>query len=140
MDWMQVGAFIVAVLGLGLAGVVYVTRQLNRQFDRIYDRFDQIDARFVQVDARFVQIDARFVQIDARMARIEERLGAVEQAQVGFDERLVRVENIVTANQRDIRSLNENVQNLEIEQARMLGFLEGRGVMGKAPPEPERAS
>ncbi len=126
MDWMQVGAFIVAVLGLGLAGIVYVTRQLNRQFDRIYDRFDQIDARFVQ--------------IDARMTLIEDRIGAVEQAQVRFDERLVRVENIVTANQRDIRSLNKNVQNLEIEQARMLGFLEGRGVMGKAPPEPERAS
>ena len=119
MDWMQVGAFIVAVLGLGLAGVVYVTRQLNRQFDRIYDRFDQIDAR---------------------MTRIEERIGAVEEEQVRFDERLGRVENIVTANQRDIRSLNENVQNLEIEQARMLGFLEGRGVMGKAPPEPERTS
>lgn len=126
MDWLQVGAFVVAVLGLGLAGLVYFSRQLNRQFDAIEKRFDLVDARFDR--------------LETRMSAVEQRLGDVEQAQVRFDERLVRVENIVTANQRDIRSLNENVQNLEIEQARMLGFLEGRGVMGKAPVESEGAA
>jgi len=126
MDWLQVGAFFVAVLGLGLAGVVYITRQLNRQFDRIYDRFDQVDARFVQ--------------IDARMTRIEERIGAVEQAQVSFGARLDSVEEGLQEVRGDVKTLNENVQNLEKEQARMLGFLEGRGVMGKAPPEPEGAT
>ncbi len=125
MDWLQVGAFVVAVLGLGLAGLVYFSRQLNRQFDAIEKRFDLVDARFDR--------------LEIRMSAVEQRLGDVEQAQVRFDERLVRVENIVMANQRDIRSLNKNVQNLEIEQARMLGFLEGRGVMGKAPAEPEGA-
>ena len=119
MDWMQVGAFIVAVLGLGLAGIVYVTRQLNRQFDRIYDRFDQIDAR---------------------MTLIEERIGAVEQEQVRFGARLDSVEEGLQEVRGEVKTLNDNVQNLEKEQARMLGFLEGRGVMGKAPPEPERAA
>ena len=126
MDWLQLGTFVVAVLGLGLAGLVYFSRQLNRQFDAIEKRFDRIDTRFDR--------------LENRMSAVEQRLGDVEQAQVRFDERLVRVENIVMANQRDIRSLNENVQNLEIEQARMLGFLEGRGVMGKAPPQAEDAA
>ena len=133
MEWLQLGGFAVAVLGLLLAGLVYFTRMLNRLEDRINDRFDDINGRFDGVNGRFERIDDR-------LDRIEKRLGDVEQAQVRFDERLVRVENIVTANQRDIRSLNENVQNLEKEQARMLGFLEGRGVMGKAPPQAEDAA
>lgn len=119
MDWLQVGAFIVAVLGLGLAGIVYVTRQLNRQFDDIGDRFDRVEAR---------------------LTRIEERIGAVEQEQVRFGGRLDNVEEQLVEVRGDVKTLNESVQNLEKEQARMLGFLEGRGVMGKAPPEPERAS
>jgi len=126
MDWMQVGAFIVAVLGLGLAGVVYVTRQLNRQFDRIYDRFDQVDARFVQVDAR--------------MTRIEERMASMEQWQARADERFDRIDMQLERHEKGLQDVNGGLQNLETEQARMLGFLEGRGVMGKAPPEPERAS
>lgn len=126
MDWMQVGAFIVALLGLGLAGVVYVTRQLNRQFDRIYDRFDQIDARFVQ--------------IDARMTRLEERMASMEQWQARADERFDRIDTQLERHVKGLQDVNGGLQNVEIEQARMLGFLEGRGVMGKAPPEPERAS
>ena len=33
----------------------------------------------------------------------------------------------------EVKMLGEGLQNVEKEQARMLGFLEGRGVMGKAP-------
>ena len=40
----------------------------------------------------------------------------------------------------EVRDLRKLVWKLQKDQARMLGFLEGRGVMGKAPPEPERAS
>ena len=125
MDWMQVGAFVVSVLGLGLAGVVYITRQFNRSFDRI---------------------DARFGRIESRMTRIEEKMGDLEQAQVRTEERLGRVEERIdhvdeglTEVRGEVKTLNENVQNLEKEQARMLGFLEGRGVMGKAPREREVA-
>ena len=139
MDWLQLGAFLVAVLGLGLAGLVYITRQLNRNFDRI-------DARFDRVDARFDRVDARFDRIEARMTRLEERMGNLEQAQARTEERLDRIEERLDRVDEqlveirgDVKTLYDNVQNLEIEQARMLGFLEGRGVMGKAPPEPEAA-
>ena len=33
----------------------------------------------------------------------------------------------------EMKGLGEGLQNVEKEQARMLGFLEGRGVMGKMP-------
>ena len=119
MDWMQVGTFIVAVLGLGLAGVVYITRQLNRQFDRIDDRFDQVDARF---------------------DRLEGRMASMEQWQARAEERFDRIDMQLERHEKGLQDVNGGLQNLETEQARMLGFLEGRGVMGKAPPEPERAT
>ncbi|MCY4061656.1 MAG: hypothetical protein OXG53_04745 [Chloroflexi bacterium] len=119
MDWLQVGAFTVAVLGLGLAGVVYITRQLNRQFDRIDDRFDKIDVRF---------------------DRLEERMVSAEQWQARADERFDRIDTQLERHDKGLQDVNGGLQNVEIEQARMLGFLEGRGVMGKAPPEPERAT
>ena len=126
MDWLQLGGFMVAALGLLLTGLVYVTRMLNRLEDRISGRFDRVDARFDRVDARF--------------ERLEERMGSMEQWQARAEERFDRVEEQLLAVRSEVKSLNENVQNLEIEQARMLGFLEGRGVMGKAPPEPEGAT
>ena len=94
MDWMQVGAFFVTVLGLGLAGMVYLTRQFNRLADRI---------------------------------------GALEQQQARVDERLDQL-------QIEVRNMAEGLQNVEKEQARMLGFLEGRGIMGRAPADVEIVS
>jgi len=126
MDWLQVGAFVIAVFGLGLAGIVYFTRQLNRQFDAIGDRFDRVDARMTR--------------LEERMTRLEERMGSMEQWQARADERFDRLEQNQSEVRGDVKTLNENVKNLEKEQARMLGFLEGRGVMGKAPPEPEGAT
>ena len=123
MDWLQVGAFIVAVLGLGLAGIVYITRQLNRQFDDIGDRFDRVEARLTRLEERMTRMEQWQARADERFDRIDER----------FD----RLEKDLSEVRNEAKTLNENVQNLEKEQARMLGFLEGRGVMGKAPPEPE---
>ncbi|MCY3799586.1 MAG: hypothetical protein OXG84_17410 [Chloroflexi bacterium] len=137
MDWMQVGTFIVAVLGLGLAGVVYITRQLNRQFDRIDDRFKRVDNSFDRVNDRFDRVDAR-------ITRLEERMGSLEQWQARADERFDRVETRLDRLEErldeGLQDVRGDLQNLGIEQARMLGFLEGRGVMGKAPPEPETAT
>ena len=126
MGWLQFGGFAVAALGLFLAGLVYVTRMLNRLEDRISGRFDDLNARFDRVDARF--------------ERLEERMGSMEQWQARADERFDRVEEQLIEVRGEVKTLSDNVQNLEIEQARMLGFLEGRGVMGKAPPEPEGAT
>lgn len=101
MDWMQVGAFFVTVLGLGLAGMVYLTRQFNRLADRI---------------------------------------GALEQRQTRIEERLDRFEESLAQLQIEVRNIAEGLQNVEKEQARMLGFLEGRGIMGRAPADVETIS
>ena len=108
MDWLQVGAFFVAVLGLGLAGMVYLTRQFNRLADRIG-------------------------ALDQRQARVEERLGRVEERLDRTDERLDQL-------QVEVRNMAEGLQNVEKEQARMLGFLEVRGIMGRAPADVETVS
>ena len=126
MDWLQVGAFIVAVLGLGLAGMVYVTRQLNRQFDDIGDRLDRIESQMTRLEERVDSMEQWQARADERFDRIDERFDRLEQNQGAI--------------RGEVKTLNKNVQNLEREQARMLGFLEGRGVMGKAPPEPERSA
>ncbi len=119
MDWLQVGAFFVAALGLGLAGMVYVTRQFNRMGDRINDRFDRMDDR---------------------ITRLDERMGRLEQRQARVEERLDRMDGRLDQLQVEVKSLGEGLQNVEKEQARMLGFLEGRGVMGKAPADVETVS
>ena len=126
MDWLQVGAFFVAALGLGLAGMVYVTRQFNRMGDRINDRFDRMDDRITR-------LDERMGRLEQRQARVEERLDRV-------DERLDRIDGRLDQLQVEVKSLGEGLQNVEKEQARMLGFLEGRGVMGKAPADVETVS
>ena len=130
MDWLQVGAFFVAALGLGLAGMVYVTRQFNRMGDRINDRFDRMDDRITRLDER----------IDVRMTRLDERMGRLEQRQARVEERLDRMDGRLDQLQVEVKSLGEGLRNVEKEQARMLGFLEGRGVMGKAPADVETVS
>ena len=130
MDWLQVGAFFVAALGLGLAGMVYVTRQFNRMGDRINDRFDRMGDR----------INDRFDRMDDRITRLDERMGRLEQRQARVEERLDRMDGRLDQLQVEVKSLGEGLQNVEKEQARMLGFLEGRGVMGKAPADVETVS
>lgn len=39
-----------------------------------------------------------------------------------------------------IQDIDNRLQGVEREQARTLGFLEGRGITGKAPAEAERAT
>lgn len=50
-----------------------------------------------------------------------------------FDDRDRRLRQL----ESEVRDLRAEIRKMKIEQARMLGFLEGRGVMGKAPPETE---
>ena len=137
MDWLQVGAFFVAALGLGLAGMVYVTRQFNRMGDRINDRFDRMDDRITRLEER---IDVRMTRLEERMGRLEQRQTRVEERLDRVDERLDRMDGRLDQLQVEVKSLGEGLQNVEKEQARMLGFLEGRGVMGKAPADVETVS
>ena len=108
MEWIQVGAFFVTVLGLGLAGMVYLTRQFNRLADRIG-------------------------ALEQRQTRVEERLGRVEERLDRFEESLARL-------RVQVENITEGLQSVEKEQARMLGFLEGRGIMGRAPADVETVS
>ncbi|MCY4072112.1 MAG: hypothetical protein OXG60_12515 [Chloroflexi bacterium] len=154
MDWGQTIATITSVLAVGVGLLAYITRQFNRitdqltdldnrvqniekhqvrfdeRFVRIDDQLSQVDGRFDRVDARFLQIDGRFDQVDARFLQTDGRFDRVEA-------RLDRLEERLEEGLQDVKG---DLQNLGIEQARMLGFLEGRGVMGKAAPDAERAS
>lgn len=112
MIWLQFGGFFVAVLGLGLAGIVYLTRQFNR----LADRMGNLEQRQTRLEER---VDQRFDRMEERFDRMEESLGQL---------------------QGEVKSLGEGLQNVEKEQARMLGYLEGRGVMGKAPADIETVS
>lgn len=105
MIWLQFGGFFIAVLGLGLAGIVYLTRQFNR----LADRMGNLEQRQTRLEER----------VDQRFDRMEESLGQL---------------------QGEVKNLGEGLQNVEKEQARMLGYLEGRGVMGKAPADIETVS
>ena len=139
MDWLQIGAFGVAVLGLGLAGLVYVTRLINRMADNIDTRLTRLEERMgaveqwqARVDERFLRIDERFQRIDERFLRIDERFDRLDAR---FDRMDARLDNSDESLDEGLRAVRGDLQSLGIEQARMLGFLEGRGVMGKAPPE-----
>ena len=123
IDWLQVGAFFIPVLGLGLAGLAYLTRQFNRVSDRITHVEERLGDRVGSLEQRQARLEER---MNERFDRIDERFDRV-------DERFDRVEESVSQMQGEIKNLGEGLQNVEKEQARMLGFLEGRGVMGKAP-------
>ena len=107
--WLQFGGFFITVLGLGLAGIVYLTRQFNRLADRM-GNLEQRQARLEE------HVDQRFSHMEERFDRVETSLGQLQD---------------------DVKNLREGLQNVEKEQARMLGYLEGRGVMGKAPADVE---
>ena len=159
-DWTQTIATIASMLGVGVALLAYLTRQFNR----VNDRLDKLDARLQNVERRQDRFDERLTQVESRLderisqveSRLDERLTRVEsrfderltQVESRFDERLTQVEDRLDRHDErneqgfqairgDLQELAGDVQNVEIEQARMLGFLEGRGVMGKAPAEAE---
>ena len=149
INWLEVGAFFIPVLGLGLAGLAYLTRQFNRVNDRIIHVEERLSDRITDVEER---LGNRIISVEEnlgnRITHVEEqlgnRVGSLEQRQARLegrmnerfdriDERFDRVEESASQMQIEMKSLGEGLQNVEKEQARMLGFLEGRGVMGKAP-------
>ena len=134
ISWLQVGTFFVGMLGLGLASLVYLTRQFNRLADRVGNleqgqvrlegRFNHMEER---TDERFNRLEER---TDERFNRLEER---TDERFDRLEEDLSQLRDEMKSLWDEVRSLGEGLQNVEKEQARMLGFLEGRGVMGKMP-------
>ena len=74
------------------------------------------------------------------MTRLEGRIDRLEERMTRLEERFDRVDESLGQLRGEVKSLDEGLQNVEKEQARMLGFLEGRGVMGKAPADVEAVS
>ena len=126
MIWLQFGGFFIAVLGLGLATMVYLTRQFNR-LANLMGNLEQRQARLEE------RMDQRFDLVDQHFDHIEECFDRLEKS---FD----RLEKSLSQLQDDVKGLGEGLQNVEKEQARMLGYLEGRGVMGKARTDVETVS
>ncbi|MCY4020314.1 MAG: hypothetical protein OXG39_12980 [Chloroflexi bacterium] len=126
MDWGQTIATIASVLAVGVGLLAYITRQFNRISDQLVNLDNRVKSveneqtrfneRFNRVDDRFNRVDDRFDRMEARIDRLEERL------------------------EEGLQDVRGDLQSLGIEQARMLGFLEGRGVMTKATVDAESAS
>ena len=156
INWPQIVAFFVGALGLGLSGLMYLTRMINRLEERVAEniasseertgeRITRVDERLGERIARLedsvIHLGERMASLEQRQIRVEDRLEQMEkrfdermgQMEKRFDERLGQMDDRLNQMQDDIKSLDEGLQNVEKEQARMLGFLEGRGVMGRAP-------
>jgi septal ring factor EnvC (AmiA/AmiB activator) len=72
-------AGILITLGGGfLAGLAWVLRRMDEQFDKVDKRFDRIDQRFDRVDQRFEEVDRRFEKVDERFDRMDERIRQVQ--------------------------------------------------------------
>ena len=129
MDWGQTIATIASVLAVGVGLLAYITRQFNRigdQLSRLDDRMQNVEREQVRFNERFDRTDDQFARVDDRFSRIDQR----------FD----RIDGRLDSLALEMRHIREDLQNLEIEQARMLGFLEGRGITGKAAAATERAT
>ena len=104
MDWGQTIATIASVLAVGVGLLAYITRQFNR----IGDQLSRLDNRVQNVEIEQVRFNERFDRIDDRFAQIDGRLNSLTL---------------------EMRHMREDLQNLAIEQARMLGYLQGRGIV-----------
>ena len=104
MDWGQTIATIASVLAVGVGLLAYITRQFNR----IGDQLSRLDNRMQNVESEQVRFNERFDRLDDRFAQIDGRLNSLAL---------------------EMRHIREDLQNLEIEQARMLGYLQGRGIV-----------
>ena len=129
MDWGQTIATIASVLAVGVGLLAYITRQFNR----IGDQLSRLDNRVQNVEIEQVRFNERFDRIDDQFARVGDRFSQIDQR---FD----RIDGRLDSLALEMRQIREDLQNLEIEQARMLGFLEGRGITGKAAAATERAT
>jgi len=74
-------AGILITLGGGfLAGLAWVIRRMDEQFDKVDKRFDRIDQRFEQVDQRFEKVDERFERMHEQIGQVQSELNDVKVA------------------------------------------------------------
>jgi len=74
-------AGILITLGGGfLAGLAWMLRRMDEQFDKVDKRFDRIDQRFEQVDQRFEKVDERFERMHEQIGQVQSELNDVKVA------------------------------------------------------------
>lgn len=74
-------AGILITLGGGfLAGLAWMLRRMDEQFDKVDRRFDRIDQRFEQVDQRFEKVDERFERMHEQIGQVQSELNDVKVA------------------------------------------------------------
>ena len=132
MDWIPAGTLFVGIVGVALAAVAYFTRMINRIIDRLDTKIESIETTLKQNELRFDRLEERQTRVEGRMDMLEHRMLALEQRQTVFE---ARVDKAFQDARDDSAAMLEAVQALGVEQARMLGFLEGRGIMGLAQVE-----
>ena len=108
MNWLQFGVFFVGAMGLGLAGMVYLGRRLDRLEQHINEHFDRLDAHFDRLDERFDRIEETFDRIEAHFDLID----------ANFD----RMDAYLNQMEGEINSLGEGLQHIEDRQPWMLGY------------------
>lgn len=72
-------AGVLITLGGGFfAGLAWLLRRMDEQFDKVEARFDKVEERFDKVDDRFDKVDDRFAKVDDRFAKVDEQLRSVQ--------------------------------------------------------------
>lgn len=74
-------AGVLITLGGGFfAGLAWLLRRMDEQFDKVEARFDKVDDRFDKVDDRFAKVDDRFAKVDEQIRSVQSELNEVKVA------------------------------------------------------------
>ena len=77
---LSVAGVLVTLGGGFFAGLAWLLRRMDEQFDRVEARFDKVDARFDKVDDRFDKVDDRFAKVDEQIRSVQSELNEVKVA------------------------------------------------------------
>jgi len=74
-------AGVLVTLGGGFfAGLAWLFRRMDEQFDKVEARFDKVEERFDKVDDRFAKVDDRFAKVDEQLRSVQSELNEVKVA------------------------------------------------------------
>src|SRR5699024_9929650 len=74
-------AGVLITLGGGFfAGLAWLLRRMDEQFDKVEARFDKVEERFDKVDDRFAKVDDRFAKVDEQLRSVQSELNEVKVA------------------------------------------------------------
>ena len=60
------------------AGLAWLLRRMDEQFQKVEARFDKVDERFAKVDERFDKVDERFAKVYDRFSAVDEQIRSVQ--------------------------------------------------------------